>query len=62
MIVVWWLSCPVQTIEKQKRVAGIDNGMNSFAQHSRAACQARSTELRCGDEKVSDDCRVKDFP
>jgi hypothetical protein len=48
----------IQTVEKQKRVSGIDNGMDTLAQHSGTARPGGRAELCCGNEKIVGNCRI----
>src|SRR5664279_4075833 len=61
VIVIWRPFRAVQTVKKQKRVSGVDNGVDTFTQHGGTARPCGRTELCCGNQKISNHCRVNHF-
>jgi hypothetical protein len=61
VIVIWRPFRAVQTVKKQKRVSGVDNGVDAFTQHSGTARPCGCAELCCGNQKISNHCRVNHF-
>jgi transposase len=57
---VGWLRRPVESIQQENLVAGVDERMNRLARHRRAAGEAARHELRQRDEDVAQQGRVED--
>jgi hypothetical protein len=53
MVVVRWSSAPVNTVQQQHTVAGVDERMNAFRQHRGGAVERAGDELGHRDTEIT---------
>ena len=50
-----------ETYEKERLIAGIDNGVDGLGKHRRGASEHRRAEFGHGDQTVANECCINNF-